>query len=114
MDPVGLSFENFDALGAYRTQDENGLPIDPSGDFDGQPFLDPTGLGAAMRQSPKVQACLVRRIYRYTMGHLETPFDNAQIEALTASFGASGNRFDPLILSLVTSEGFLGVAPPTL
>ena len=30
MDPIGLAFENFDAIGAYRAQ-ENGVEIDASG-----------------------------------------------------------------------------------
>ena len=44
MDPLGLPLETFDAIGRYRTTD-HGLPIDPSGDFDGQPVADARGLG---------------------------------------------------------------------
>ena len=42
MDPIGLAFENFDAIGVWRT-DENGLPIDPSGQIDGVSFRDHRG-----------------------------------------------------------------------
>ena len=31
MDPLGLSLENFDAVGKWRTNDDNGTPIDASG-----------------------------------------------------------------------------------
>src|SRR5581483_360654 len=37
IDPIGLSMENFDTVGSFRTM-ENGAPIDASGMFDGKPF----------------------------------------------------------------------------
>ena len=51
MDPLGLPLETFDAIGRYRTTD-HGLPIDPSGDFDGQPVADARGLGQAAGVEP--------------------------------------------------------------
>src|SRR5690606_37774065 len=33
LDPVGLVFESFDAVGRYRTTDEDGNPIDTSGEL---------------------------------------------------------------------------------
>jgi len=33
MDPIGLSLENFDAVGRFRTIGESGGPIDASGGF---------------------------------------------------------------------------------
>ncbi len=111
MDPVGLAFENFDALGKFRTNEENGLVIDASGQFDGTPFNTPAELGALMRQSDKVRDCMVRRVYRYTMGHKENAYDDAQIAALSAAFGSAGRRFSPLLMSLVQNDGFLNVSP---
>src|SRR5690606_23628731 len=39
MDPLGLPFESFDAIGRHRTLDGE-LPVDPSGAFDGVPVAD--------------------------------------------------------------------------
>ena len=64
MDPLGLPLETFDAIGRYRTTD-HGLPIDPSGDFDGQPVADARGLGQAAGASLAVARCLVRKYYAY-------------------------------------------------
>lgn len=111
MDPVGLAFENFDALGIYRTNEENGLPIDPSGQVDGTAFTSPAELGAVLRKSDKVRECMVRRIYRYTMGRKENDYDKAQIATLAASFAADGQHFGPLLMNLVHSDGFLNVSP---
>ncbi len=70
MDPLGLPLESFDAIGKYRTTD-NGLPVDPSGAFDGQAVADARGLGAVVSQSATVAQCLVRRYYAYAVGHAE-------------------------------------------
>jgi hypothetical protein len=111
MDPIGLAFENFDAMGAYRTKEENGLPIDPAGTFDKQPFSGPQELGALLRQSPKARDCMARRMYRFATGREENNYDDAQIMQLAQSFAAAGQRFRPFLASLIASEGFLNVSP---
>jgi hypothetical protein len=111
MDPVGLALENFDALGKFRTNEENGLVIDASGQFDGTPFTTPAEMGALMRQSDKVRECMVRRVYRYAMGRKENAYDEAQIAALKAAFVTGGQRFSPLLMNLVQNDGFLHVSP---
>jgi hypothetical protein len=111
MDPVGLAFENFDALGMYRTNEENGLAIDPSGEFDGTAFKTPAEMGSLMRQSAKVRECMVRRVYRYAMGRKENAYDEAQILALSQAFATDGQRFSPLLVNLVKNDGFLNVSP---
>ena len=59
MDPLGLAFENFDALGAYRARDA-GKEIDASGELDGQRFAGPRELAGLLRTHPDVEPCLVR------------------------------------------------------
>jgi hypothetical protein len=111
MDPIGLAFENFDAMGIYRTKEENGLPIDPAGTYDGTPFAGPRELGALLRQSPKARDCMARRIYRFATGREETAYDEAQIQALGKAFAAAGQRLRPYLTELVASDGFVNVSP---
>ena len=48
MDPIGLSLENFDAIGLWRTVD-SGAPIDPSGElYDGTALSGPVSLRNAI------------------------------------------------------------------
>ncbi len=94
MDPMGLALENFDAIGAYRTTDQ-GLPIDATGELLGETFVGAAGLGQALRASPDVSACLVRRMYRHATGHLETRGEEPAVRALTAQLprrAAAGSR----------------------
>jgi hypothetical protein len=110
MDPLGLPLETFDAIGRYRTTD-HGLPIDPSGDFDGQPVADQRDLGFVIASSPSVVQCLVRKYYSYAVGHEERAVDGSAVNTLAASFQASGFELRELVLHVVTHEAFSSVAP---
>lgn len=110
MDPLGLPFENYDAIGRFRDS-EQGLTIDPSGDFDGIPVADARELGFVMSTSDAVAECLVRKYYTYAMGHEERDVDEGVIASLTGAFRASDYRMRTLILDLVASQAFQTVAP---
>ncbi|OQX67170.1 MAG: hypothetical protein B6A08_16675 [Sorangiineae bacterium NIC37A_2] len=110
MDPLGLPFENFDAIGRYRTTD-SGLPVDATGEFDGIFVQDAVELGKVMASSESVAACLVRKYYTYATAHAPRDVDEVKILALTNSFKASGYKFPSLILELVSDEAFTQVAP---
>jgi hypothetical protein len=110
MDPLGLPLETFDAIGRYRTTD-HGLPIDASGDFDGQPVADARGLGQAAGASLAVARCLVRKYYAYAVGHEERAVDQSVLNTLADSFQASGYKLRDLILDVVTNDAFTAVAP---
>jgi hypothetical protein len=110
MDPLGLPLEMFDAIGRYRTTD-HGLPIDPSGEFDGQPVADARALGQTVGSSLAVAQCLVRKYYSYAVGHEERDVDGTVLNTLAASFQASGFKLRELVLELVVHEAFSSVAP---
>lgn len=110
MDPLGLPLESFDAIGRYRTT-EQGLPIDPSGEFDGVPVADSRELGSVMSQSDTVAECIVRKYYSYSMGHPQRDVDEIVIRELATSFSASGHRLRALIRDIATSDAFSVVAP---
>jgi hypothetical protein len=110
MDPLGLPLESFDAIGKYRTTD-NGLPVDPSGAFDGQAVADARGLGAVVGQSATVAQCLVRRYYTYAVGHAERDVDGSVLNTVATAFKASGFKMRDLILAVVTNDAFSTVTP---
>ena len=110
MDPIGLAFENFDAMGAYRTKDENGQPIDAHGELNGKPFAGPRELGMLLRQSDEARACMTRRIYRFATGRNENGYDDAQIALLDKAFNQAGRKFKSLVSSLAVSDGFRNVS----
>jgi hypothetical protein len=110
MDPLGLPFETFDAIGRFRTT-ELGLTIDPSGDFEGQAVANAREFGSAIGASATVAQCFARKYYAYAMGHKERDVDGSVVNTLATSFQASGFKLRQLILDLVTHQAFSSVAP---
>jgi hypothetical protein len=108
MDPIGLSLENFDAVGAYRTQD-NGVTIDATGELDGATFSSAAGLADALAKNPSVPACVSRLVFRSAWGRLETPADEGFINDLTTAFAGSTYQMRQLFTSAVTAPSFVNV-----
>jgi hypothetical protein len=111
MDPIGLGLENFDALGAYRPE-QNGLTIDTSGDLDGVPFGNARELGKALRDHPELATCLVQNLYRFANGRVETRDERTALEALTRAFQDGGHSVRAAVRALATSEGFRFASKP--
>ena len=111
IDPIGLSLENFDGLGGYRNQ-ENGAPIDVSGDLDATPFEGAAGLGKTLHDDPAATACLVNRLYGYGAGRPAATGEAEWMKYLQARFAAQGYRLPDLMRTIVTSDAFYQVSPP--
>lgn len=108
-DPIGLSLENFDTIGGYRTVD-NGEPVDASATIGGRSFTGALGLGQFMRDNPRYPACMARRLHSYARGVKGSTVDDFK-DAYRA-FQESGFRLRALIRSMVLSESFFAAAPP--
>ena len=106
MDPIGLGFERFDAIGQARIEEAPGIPVDDRGELDGIAFTGVRELGALLANDPRVAPCFVTQFYRFATGHLELPLERDNIEELSQSFAASGFRVRELALQLVTSDAF--------
>jgi hypothetical protein len=105
MDTIGLTMENFDAIGRYRDMDR-GLPIDVSGNLDGVSLSGPRELGQRMRENAAVHGCMVRNFFRYVIGLNESSGGEAWIPELERAFDQSGQRFADFALAFVTSDLF--------
>jgi hypothetical protein len=105
MDPVGLVLEHFDGIGRHRETD-NGLPLDVSGELEGQAFDGLAGLAEFLRNDPATMQCMALQAYRFATGHRESAEEAEIITSLAAEFAASGNRFGALARAIVDSEGF--------
>jgi hypothetical protein len=108
-DPLGLAFENFDGLGAYRTT-ENGQRIDPSGTLDGKPFSGPRELAALLRSDRRTADCVARQVFRFGTGRLEEGSQEPQVAALSEAFQKNRRSFVALLSELAASDGFRFVA----
>jgi Protein of unknown function (DUF1592)/Protein of unknown function (DUF1588)/Protein of unknown function (DUF1595)/Protein of unknown function (DUF1585) len=69
MDPLGLAFEHYDAVGRYRETDL-GAAIDASGEvpITSVPFDGAISLTKALSEDPRVDDCVIRKLFTYALG----------------------------------------------
>jgi hypothetical protein len=104
-DPLGISLENFDPIGQYRTE-ENGHLIDASGEWLGHAFSDAAELSSILKEEPSVLSCLLRNFYRNVNGRAEDNQDLTQIEAMAESLAANGYVWNSFLGDFVASDAF--------
>jgi hypothetical protein len=110
MDPVGLGFEHFDAVGRWRDA-ENDLPIDATGhqvatDVDGA-FDGAVALADKLASSQQVADCMMKEWTRFTLGRSETVEDACSLEETKAKFTAADHDIKQLVLALTQTDAFL-------
>ena len=98
-DPVGLSLERFDGIGAFRTT-ENETKIDTRGEIDGTSYEGGFGLGKALAENPATPMCVAARALEYAVGRPSE--DSALIEALTQRFAGKSYGIRALFLQVAT------------
>jgi hypothetical protein len=111
-DPIGLSLENYDGVGAFRTH-ENGVPIDASGVFEGKPYANVIELEKLLRTSSTPAECVAQRVYEYSQGRAAVAGDEPILEQLKARFAAGRYQFPALMRAVALSPAFRS-APPTV
>lgn len=104
-DPMGMTLENFDALGRYRTYDGD-FEVDPTATFEATQLESARDLADFIRQDPRTVTCLAERLYGFATGHLPTPGEQGVVEALGDYLLANNEAFRELIIGLTTSTGF--------
>ncbi len=109
-DPIGLSLEQFDGAGAFRTM-ENGALIDASGGLDGYEFDGAIGLGEALRENPELPRCLVQRVYSYGTGGPPALESRAVLDYFNAEFASQEYRLRELLRTIALSSAFRRVTP---
>lgn len=106
MDAIGFSLENFDAIGAWRT-DDSGFDIDARGVLpDGRAFEGPRELAQVIKADPKLPACMVEKAFIYSLGRGPTAHDRCTLEAIEQAFATGGHTFESLFVGVATSKAF--------
>ncbi len=106
MDPIGFGFEKFDGIGRYRGLGPRGMPVDDSGDVDGNPFRGVQELGAMLAGDPKVHSCVVKQWFRFAHGRADTDADACTLSSLEAAFTRSNGNIQDLLINLTQTEAF--------
>lgn len=105
IDPPGLIFESFDSVGRFRDS-LDGATLDTSGEIDGVSIATAADLANFLANDPRLTQCMVRQLYRFAQGRLETVGEEGELERLHARFASGGFRFRKLLKALALSDGF--------
>ena len=108
MDPVGLSLENFDAIGRWRERTDGFEPLDVTGSFpDGTTFTGAAGLrDTLLDRSDQFVRTLTSKLLTYGLGRAVGHYDMPAVRAIEREAAAHGYRFSSLILGVVKSTPF--------
>jgi len=109
IDGFGYGFENYDAAGQFRTED-NGLPVDASGFATGigneAEYEGAVELQGLLAESDVVRDCVVKQWFTYANGRTMEPADTCQVEAIQRAFAENDGNLVDLLLSIVTRPEF--------
>ncbi|MEO5729882.1 MAG: DUF1592 domain-containing protein [Byssovorax sp.] len=111
MDPIGFGFEEYDAIGRFRTE-EAGLDIDASGeivnskDANGK-FNGAVELADRLSKSEEVRACVVTQWFNYGHGRMTTNEDSCTMAQLRTTFSAANHDVKALLIGLTQTDAFL-------
>jgi hypothetical protein len=112
MDPIGLAFEHFDAMGRYRDK-ENGQDLDVSGEVlnSSDPSLSgafngPAELAAKLAGSQLVRDCVATQWFRFAAGRSEAAADACSIAAMEDAFNTADGDIIDLVVATTQTDAF--------
>jgi hypothetical protein len=112
MDPIGLAFENFDAMGQSRQLD-NGQPIDVSGEIMLATDMGLNGtfsgvreLGQKLAASEQVRDCVAMQLFRFASGRSEGAADACSLGTMQDAFDQSDGDILELVVAMTQTDAF--------
>lgn len=113
MDPIGLAFEHFDAMGQFRTA-EGGQTIDVSGEVLysqdtalAGAFMGVKPLAQKLAVSSEVQQCVAAQIFRFAAGRYEAEDDACSLNSMQSAFKAANGNLIELMVAMTQTDAFL-------
>jgi hypothetical protein len=108
IDPIGLSMENYNQIGAWRDRYSKKLPIDSSGELpDGTLIRGPDGIKKYLLDRPdQFTRCLTEKLFVYALGRRLSFADRDDIDRIVLTLPRESYGFRDLIQQIVNSEAF--------
>jgi hypothetical protein len=110
IDGIGLGFEAYDAVGAFRTMD-GGQAVDATGNVIAAPEINGPFDGAValvkeLAGTKQVQQCVARQWFRFALGRLEAATDGCSLQGMFDAFEASHHDVRQLLAAIAASDAF--------
>ncbi|MEE2713595.1 MAG: DUF1592 domain-containing protein, partial [Planctomycetota bacterium] len=105
MDALGLTMENFDAVGRWRGS-EGARPVDATGELpDGRKLDGIAALKAFVRRDPLYVRCVAKKLFVYAIGRDVSDADALALELLVSRIGDAPS-LEELVLAIVRTDAF--------
>lgn len=113
MDAIGFGFENYDAIGRWRTTDD-GAKLDTAGDLPGGvKFNNAVELKSIfMERKDSFTRCVTEKMLIFALGRGLMDYDNQVVDEISAAVAKNDYRFSTLITRIVTSYPFMNRRNP--
>jgi len=108
LDPMGFAFENYDAIGRFRTKEKN-LPVDAAGQLiRGQKFNDMTELRAILARdmADDFTRNLAENLLTFALGRGIEHSDKLAVQEVVKRTKAADYKFQDMILAVIESVPF--------
>lgn len=104
INPLGFSLENFDAIGRWRTKDNN-KPVNPVGEFaneDGKKvrLTGPRDIVNYVANNPSGHRAFIRHLFNHTVKQPIPAYGPKVLDALQSGFSASGCNIQKLLVDI--------------
>jgi hypothetical protein len=113
INPPGFAFEDFDAVGAFRTT-ERGQPVDASGAIPSlgvEALSGGASVGLAVSELDQIHTCFARQWLRFALSRPETQADATSLRVIVTA-SREGRPLREVMLSLVDTFAFRHRAIP--
>src|SRR5262249_51160071 len=101
--PAGFAFENYDAIGQWRTE-ENGTPVDTTGSIPVgdhmMSFKNAKDFVSQLAEAPEARRCYLTQWFRYGYARQEAPEDSCTLDELDKVAQSSGYNVKELLVAL--------------
>jgi len=108
MDPIGLSMENFDAVGRWRNRGDGDTAIDPAGALpSGAAFDGVAGLKKSLLAKPEpFVTTLTEKLLTYGLGRGLEYYDAPSVRGIVREAAGKNYRFSSIVIGIVKTVPF--------
>jgi len=108
IDPLGFALENFDVIGGWRTEDEQGRPVDSTGTtLAGETVAGLSGLRALLLDDPeRFPRTVVEKLLAYALGRRLEYYDRPTVRQIVRDAAVTDYRWSSIILGIIRSPAF--------
>jgi uncharacterized protein DUF1592/uncharacterized protein DUF1588/uncharacterized protein DUF1585/uncharacterized protein DUF1595 len=109
IDPLGFALENFDVIGDWRSVDETGNRVEPSGKTVGGAEVDGlVGLRALLLSDPEqFPRTVTEKLMAFALGRMLQYYDQPSVRQIVRDAAADDYRWSAIVLGIVKSPAFL-------